>query len=293
LRLVAEVRGAAHVAPLLSGALVWQLTKARGRFGAGLGALAAAGVVDQLVRAQARVERETRSAQDAAVLAARLGTAAPLFGLWAAEADLAAIVVRELEYRVPELVVECGSGVTTLVIADQLRRLGRGRLISLEHDEGFAATIRGRLDEANLAEWVTVVDLPLQQTTVRGTTVDWYSQAAVAQAVDAPIDLLFIDGPPQRSRWARWAGLELLYDSLSPQAVVIADDGRTSTVRAAANRWVADHADLELYWIDTVKGTWMVRRSNHARGALFRLALDVRRRMNPHPTGFGRWPVRR
>jgi hypothetical protein len=79
-----------------------------------------------------------RSAEDAAALSAGLGPAAPLFGRWAAEGDFAGMIVRELE-RSPRLVVECGSGSTTVVIADKLRQSGSGRVVSLEHDALYLA----------------------------------------------------------------------------------------------------------------------------------------------------------
>jgi hypothetical protein len=51
-----------------------------------------------------RLERLIRSSEDAAVLSAALGPAAPLFGRWAAEGDFAGMIARELE-RSPGLVV--------------------------------------------------------------------------------------------------------------------------------------------------------------------------------------------
>src|SRR5688572_19602665 len=80
-----------------------------------------------------RPERVIRRAESAVSLSAPLGMAAPVFGRWADEGDFAGMIVRELE-RSPQLVVECGSGATSLIIADKLRQNGSGRVVSLEHD---------------------------------------------------------------------------------------------------------------------------------------------------------------
>lgn len=38
----------------------------------------------------------------------------------------------------PELIVDTGSGVSTLVAAYALQKLGRGKVVALEHDRAYA-----------------------------------------------------------------------------------------------------------------------------------------------------------
>ena len=50
------------------------------------------------------------------------------------------------------VVVECGSGLSTILIARRLRELGAGNVHSLEHDEGFAEACRRQLERESLSD---------------------------------------------------------------------------------------------------------------------------------------------
>jgi hypothetical protein len=238
-----------------------------------------------------RVERLIRSAEDAAVLSASVGQAAPLFGRWAAEADFAGMIVRELETTRPALVVECGSGSTTLIIASRLRRLGSGRLISLEHEGAYAELTRRALEEAGLSDIASVVEAPLREQRFGDRVVEWYDRVVVDEAIGGPIDVVVVDGPPQVRPWARWPALEVFHGRLGPRFVALLDDGRTRETTKAVHAWVDEFPDLDLYWLDTVKGTWLVTRrdANSMRGR----PLQAARMLHPRPPGFGRWPIHR
>jgi len=215
---------------------------------------------------------------------------APLFGRWAAEGDFAGMIARELEQS-PGLVVECGSGATTLVIAERLRRAGSGRLVSLEHDKSYAESTARLLALAGLDDVAVVVEAPLRRQQFGDRIVDWYERSIVEEAIDGEIDVLVVDGPPQVSPWARWAALQVFYPHLAESFVALLDDGRTRETSQAVRAWVEQFSDLDLYWLDTVKGTWLLRRrdSDGMSGALLRIA----RILHPRPAGFGRWPVHR
>jgi predicted O-methyltransferase YrrM len=255
--------------------------------------LAVAGAVGAHVRRSARLQREVRGAVDAASLAAALGGAAPLFGRWAVEPDFAGIVAREVEHT-PGLVVECGSGATTLIIAAMLRRAGSGRLVSIEHDADYAERTRRALDAAGLHDLVDVAVAPLRDQEVAGRAVSWYDAGVVAGAIDGEIDVLVVDGPPQRTPWSRWPALAVLHGRLAPEATVIVDDGRTRAARVTTRAWTEALGDMERYWLDTVKGTWLLRRRpgrppRRGSDAL----LKVVAALQPRPSGSGLWPVRR
>lgn len=287
-----EVGPGGGATPALAALAALTATRPGARFVRSLLVASAVGVVAWQRRESMRqLERLIRSAEDAAVLAGSLGRWTPMFGRWAAEGDFAGMIARELE-RAPSLVVELGSGATTLVIADRLRRNGSGRLIAFEHDTAFAAQSRALLDGANLAEFADVVDAPLRRQHVKGRSVEWYDTRIVAEALDeAVIDVLVVDGPPQVTPWARWPALHVLHSHLADEFVALLDDGRTRATSRAVCAWRAECVDIDSYWLDTVKGTWLVRRreATGMRGPLLRAAQIL----NPRPSGAGRWPVHR
>ena len=240
------------------------------------------------------LQRAVRNAEDVAMVASHLEPDFPPLGTWAIEADFARLVAQELDHGA-DVVLELGSGVSTLLIASILNSRNSGRLISVDHDHRFASETRARLERAGITDRVELVVAPLRPQAFGSITTDWYDTAAVLERLTPrPIDLLIVDGPPSTSHWARWPAMEVLRPRLSEHAVVLLDDGRQRRERSVALRWARDHPDLELYWVDTLKGTWRLKpRLRPTESATTRLARQLWRTMNPNPVGFGRWPVRR
>jgi predicted O-methyltransferase YrrM len=258
------------------------------------GALAgvAAGIAVRTTRDRAAaLERTVRNSEDATAIAPRLGPHLSALGNWAVDADFARLVLAEMNPK-PELVVELGSGLLTLLVALILEERGSGRLISVDHDPSFAAETAERLEHCGGR--VELLVAPLRSQSFGGTEVHWYERSTVVDALPGPIDLLVVDGPPSTTTWTRWPAIEALSPHLAPNAVVLLDDGRRRHERATALRWAREHPELKLCWLDTMKGAWRLERHTpSAEPASLRAARRVFRTVNPNPIGFGRWPVRR
>jgi hypothetical protein len=244
--------------------------------------------VGVLVVAEHRLERQARNVADSAMIFSLLGSCPPALGTWAIEADFGQLIARELTNR-PEAVIECGSGVTTLIIAACLRANGSGRLYSLEHDPAYARQTALQLDAAGLGEWVDLIVAPLIEQEFGLESVAWYDLSIVVERLPSVIDLVVVDGPPSTSRSARWPAMDVLYDRLVTQGVVLLDDGRQRRERRAAFRWQGD-LDLQLFWHDTVKGSWMLVKLAKPRNETLWMRLGRRliRSVYPRPSGFGR-----
>ncbi|MDQ3632483.1 MAG: class I SAM-dependent methyltransferase [Actinomycetota bacterium] len=134
-------------------------------------------------------------------------------------------------HRAPGQVVECGAGVSTLVLARLLAQRGSGRLTALEHDPGWAERVEELLVREGLTDVARVVLAPLEG--------GWYAPAGVGQLPEA-IDLLIVDGPPAdraETAEARHPALGALEPRLSADAFVILDDiGRDGEQQVLA-RW--------------------------------------------------------
>lgn len=113
---------------------------------------------------------------------------------WAASPDflckiaVAALSAKELR------VVECGSGLTTLVLARCAQMKGRGHIISLESDEFFAESTLQELRKLGLAEYAEVFYAPLAEVTLENGTFKWYDLADIS--IPEELDLVVVDGPP-------------------------------------------------------------------------------------------------
>ena len=172
-----------------------------------------------------RLDRQARNSADASLVAALLGDQAPSLGTWSIEADFAQLVAGEIQAG-RELIVECGSGATTLVVAACLKACGSGRLLTIEHDAEFAVQTRRRLDSADLSEYVDLVVAPLVEQRYGSVSTTWYDETSFAEHLPDAIDLLIVDGPPSTHAWARWPALEYFARRLATDAVVLVDDGR-------------------------------------------------------------------
>jgi predicted O-methyltransferase YrrM/prolipoprotein diacylglyceryltransferase len=119
----------------------------------------------------------------------------------------------------PNLVVETGTfmGVSTLWIAEGLKRNGFGRVITCEFDPKTHAAAKKRFDESGLAEWI---DLRL------GSSLDL--------KIDGTIDILFSDSDLD----LREKEVRRFLPQINPNGVILMHDASShlKTVREAALR---------------------------------------------------------
>jgi predicted O-methyltransferase YrrM len=126
----------------------------------------------------------------------------------------------------PRLIVELGSGSSTVLFAASLRANGSGRVIAVEHDEEHARHTAALLAQAELSDRAEIVLAPLTDLTLSGRTFQWYDLQPVLSAVSEKIDLLFVDGPPGKVQsLSRFPAFPVLAAHLSPRAIVVVDDG--------------------------------------------------------------------
>ena len=126
----------------------------------------------------------------------------------------------------PKLIVELGSGSSTVLFAAALRANGGGRIISIEHDRTHAKHTTTLLEQAGLTERVQLVFAPLADLTLGGRSFQWYDLGALLMRLPEKIDLLFVDGPPGKVQsLSRYPALPIFARHLSPRALVIVDDG--------------------------------------------------------------------
>ncbi len=162
----------------------------------------------------------------------------PLLRGWAASPDLLLVLAEDVLKRKPATVLECSSGVSTLVLARCCQLNGNGHVYSLEHDERFACETRARLAEHGLQDWATVNDAPLVATEESGQR--WYDLSRFAPPADG-FDMLVIDGPPASTgRLARYPALPRLDRFLKRGARIFLDDAARGEEQLALARWKAE-----------------------------------------------------
>lgn len=172
------------------------------------------------------------------------GEVLPATRSWAASPDLLLALVDLVITERPSLVVECGSGASTLWIALAMRRFGiGGRVIALEHDPVFGGKTRSLLARHDVGDLAEVRDAPLESFSLDGEAYSWYSRRAWEDL--AGIDLLFVDGPPAATgHQARYPALPLLRESLSPAATLVLDDLIVPDMQNVLRLWLDAYPDF-------------------------------------------------
>jgi predicted O-methyltransferase YrrM len=210
-----------------------------------------------------RVDRQGGQAIAVASLAGRYEYPLRFGNGWALSGDTAVVLVQELVRLRPRLVVELGSGVSTVLVASELKRLGDlGRVISYEHEVDWVADTQRHLAAAGVADAATVLAAPLAPIDVDGRRYDWYSLPADVPA-PGTIDLLIVDGPPQSVDAAgspRYPALPVFERLLSERAVVFVDDGDRRGEQQMVDAWLATRPGWTRRTVDTVKGTTILER---------------------------------
>jgi predicted O-methyltransferase YrrM len=238
--------------------------------GAVLAALAAAVLVvlGELRRQRARMEErlsdvvaEVSQIEPLLDLGARLRPRRPLPPLrgYAIAPDFALLLTTLIAEEQPRLVVETGSGVSTLVIAYALEKLGRGRVVALELSADYAARTRAEIERHGLSAYATVVHAPLAPIEVDGERCAWHAIEALDGLDD--IDLVVDDGPPRYlGERLRYASLPTFAERLRPDGLFVldfVDDEERETLAL----WARRHPDFVQDHLDTKKGNVVLRRA--------------------------------
>lgn len=177
---------------------------------------------------------------------------------WAIDPHFADLLVRWIVRERPELILECGSGVSTVIMAAALKELNSGRLISLDHEDRFAERTRERLTRRGLDRWAEVVTARLGSHEIEGRIVPWYT-GYESWVEEASIDMLVVDGPPKGTgARARYPAVPLLRGYLAPDCLILLDDGRRRDERRTARDW-SHQLPGSLEYVEGGRGVWLLR----------------------------------
>lgn len=184
----------------------------------------------------------------------------PASRVWAASPDLLLFLVDLVEKERPSLIVEAGSGLSSLWFGIALRTFGvEGKVVALEHDEKFAEQTRGQVRRHGLAGLVEVRTAELEPHELGGTTFSWYARTGW-EDLDG-IDLLFVDGPPtDTGEHARYPAYPLLGERMSKTGIVVLDDMVRADEQQVLARWLEEHPELTDERVRLEKHAAMVRR---------------------------------
>ena len=187
----------------------------------------------------------------------------PAMGRWAVSPDFARILVDVILDRKPGLILELGSGVSTLLCGYCLERNGHGTIVSVEHEDQYVRATVENVRKHRLDPFVRVIHAPLRDITLRKRSYSWYDKHSIVDEIGSQkVDILIVDGPPAKiGKETRYPAIPRLFDRLADRAIVLVDDAGRPDERKIVRRWVRKFPTLTLDYLRwTEKGTAILKR---------------------------------
>lgn len=118
-----------------------------------------------------------------------------VLGEWSLDAKTVALLWDDLCRYKPRLILECGAGISTLMLAAYAAKTykehgGNYKVISLEQDQGFMERVEDQLKGSGLSEWVQLIYAPLDDRAIYD--IDSLGNVLTPQT---KIDWILVDGP--------------------------------------------------------------------------------------------------
>ena len=172
---------------------------------------------------------------------------------WAVSPDALLYLLRTAIQHQARSIVECGSGVSTIILAKYAKENGEGHVFSLDHDEVYAEKTRQMLRLHSLDSFATVITAPLAETTVDNKTYTWYSVHALA-ALPTEIDMIFVDGPPApEGSFNRYPALQMLESRMHAECRIVMDDIIRKDELEISKLWATRMGRTDVTYLDVEK----------------------------------------
>lgn len=179
---------------------------------------------------------------------------------WAAFPQLISTILTEVKRIKPENIVEIGSGSSTIITSYLLKEIGKGNIISLDHDTHYGKKTKDELSLHGLKEFAQVLHKPLVEQQIKGNNYTWYDVDSLP-IEEKSVQILVVDGPPEQTQsHARYPALPLLNKYLSDDAIVILDDAGRKEESEIVEMWLTEFPEFSHEFIHTEKGISILRK---------------------------------
>lgn len=144
-------------------------------------------------------------------------------------------VIVETVLRARGNVLECGSGLSTVLLAAAGRSAGTC-VLTLEHSVTWAQEVNASLRRFGLSQYASVLSTPLKH---HGGYV-WYDQSCLPPGTR--FSVVVCDGPPGDTQGGRYGLLPAMRGRMEPGAIVLLDDSAREGEQLVLKRWADETA---------------------------------------------------
>lgn len=148
----------------------------------------------------------------------------PGFGGWRLEEDTCKFIGKYCEIYKPEVVVEFGTGLSTLILAQEVLKGNVKTIWSIDHQKIFPGHPKAIVEQNKaMSSHVHFDWFPIKMKVYEGKVFQFYDIPDGFFKRMGHIDLVIIDGPPYYFD-SREAALYAVYEQLSKKSLVLLDD---------------------------------------------------------------------
>lgn len=165
-----------------------------------------------------------------------------------------AIVINDIIINNRKIIVEFGSGISTIVLANlfKINKVGE-KIISVEHDLDWFNFMKKYIIDNDLSNYVDLVYAELEEIDFSINGCKWYSFETLKTKLSnyGKIDCVLVDGPPaweKGKEYSRFPALPFLKNYMNDNSSIFLDDTNRNAEKEIANIWLKD--DLESFSLE-------------------------------------------
>jgi hypothetical protein len=185
--------------------------------------------------------------------------AIPPMRVFAGSPDFIKVLLDKIQSEEPEVVLELGSGVSSIMISEYLFETGRSNVehFALDHLEKYSSATSKKIRNPKSK----ILFAPLKEYIIDGKKWLWYDLDSLNQQLgEKKIDILIVDGPPMElQKLSRYPAFPLLSDKLSKEAIIILDDTIRKDEQKIIASWQNKFSVVQNEHVFTEKGTTILK----------------------------------
>lgn len=163
-------------------------------------------------------------------------------------------VVNEIMINQRKTIVECGGGISTVLIAKLINEFS-GKLYTIEHSKEWAVFLENLLKKYKLNQNVYIIYSPLRQIELSIGKGFWYECKCIERVIPRKkVDFLIVDGPPSypiENKYSRYFAVPFFWDYFAEDFSILLDDINRQGEKEIITLWEKEYnIKFKRYYID-------------------------------------------
>ncbi|MCA9365082.1 MAG: class I SAM-dependent methyltransferase, partial [Candidatus Moranbacteria bacterium] len=183
------------------------------------------------------------------------------YGGWAISEDILYDVLQFCLLKEPKVVLDLGSGTSTIVLGEYAKRMKRKgvdvKIISVDSNKEWLEDTKSLLIKIHSEDHVKLVYAPIVQT----KHGHYYDPEKIIEILEEKIECIVVDGPPGSTQeQARYPVMPFFENMISKDGVIFLDDGKRKDEKEIVERWLENFPEWKSEYRKYMKGGFILYR---------------------------------